>query len=924
MHRFAVKNTFMKFRETLCILCAALASAVPGYGIDDFHFSTIPSAAGFSQNCVTAIEEDEHGCLWMGTDDGVNRYDGYDITVFRHDPKDVHTIQSNIINRVYKDSRSRLWICSANGLSTYDNDMDRFDRFSLPGIHSVEDIVEISEDTFLITTRNASYILDSPSGEIREFQLDGRPLRFYASILDGDNIILCTMSRNMETLIWSKGKGLARKYRPVQLPDFGRAILASGDDTYIIGTNGSGALTVNAKTGECRPCFEESGKFVNALAYDGNGCILAGSTTGLMAYRDGTFISQSSSSTIEQLVRVIYRDSRDGIWVGTEYGGVRYWNSRKDRFHPVVFRDAPNVLEDDIATTIGSSPDGNIWIGTRYGGLNRYDKESRMRTSYSLDNIRCLHFMDDGKTMLAGAEVYGLYILDIETGRIIAHHTRPSDITAIVDADDGDLWVGSLVGLFRYSSSDGTLKRIQLPSAEPITRILTLFKDTDGSLWVGCKESLKVYKAAGERMEDITPACLKDLIQVRCIRRNTDSTIWLGTSDGMIEYTRPRTGEAYMSGVPGLQTMTIRGIEADNEGTLWISTDNSLYRYTPNERTFRVYTSGDGFRCGFNTYAHCRGNDGTLYFGGIGGVTEFRPEEMTMNDKTVRPMLSGLMLNNQEVRPGDASGILAKSLSSVKRIKLKHYQNSITLRFTCPDFISGQSNRFKYKMDGVDKDWITARNREATYANLDKGHYRFRLTASNSDGIWSPEETTLEIRVRPIWYRTMLARGLSGLTVLALLLLGISRLIRHINIKNELRMAEMTKRYENQIRRARIDRFVAPSYQLRPQDEEFLTHILDSIGTNACDPDFSVERLASDACMSRNNLHLKIKAITGKTPVELIRAIRMEKACDLLKEGKLSIAEIAEHTGFQTSSYFITAFKKSFGITPGRYASMMK
>ncbi len=922
MASFAVKTTFMTFRKILCTFIIWLASTAPGHGTDEYHFSRIPYGNGLSQDGVSTIAEDDAGCLWMGTGDGLDRYDGYDIRTFRHNPEDIHTIQSNIINKVYKDSMSRIWVCTANGLSIYDNEMDRFSRFILAGIHSVEDIIELSGGRFfLITTRNASYILDSISGSFSEFMMDGKSLCFYASLHDGDNVILCTMSRDMETLSWSEGTGLSRKYSPVRLPDFGRAILPVGDETYIIGTHGSGALTVNARNGETEHCFTESGKFVNAMVYDDSGHIIVGSTTGLVSYMNGICISRSSSSTMEKLVRAIYRDSHGGIWVGTEYGGIRYWNSRKNMFRPVVFQDAPHALDDDVTTAIGTDPDGNLWIGTRYGGLDKYCMDSGKRTHYELDNIRCLYFMDDG-TVLAGAEVYGLYVIDTRTGQVIRHHSKPSDITSIIDAGDGNLWIGSLVGLFRYTPGNNSLRRIKLPSSEPINRILTLFKDIDGSLWVGSKESLKIY--GGEEMEDITPSCLKDLIQVRCIRRTTDSTLWIGTSDGMIEYREPSNGEPSISRIQGLQTAAVRGIEADDEGVLWIGTDNSLRRYNPGNGSQRVYTYGDGSRRNFNTYAHCRGNDGTLYFGGIGGVTEFQPGDMVLNELTVKPMLSGLMLNNQEVVPGDGTGILPKSLSVISRIVLKHYQNSITLRFTCPDFTSEQGNRFRYMLEGVDKNWVAARSREATYVNLDKGHYVFRLAASNSDGVWSPEEARLEIRVRPIWYRTVIAQILFSALALALLLLGIHRLIRHINAKNELRIAEMTRRYENQIRRARIDRFIAPSYQIRPQDEEFLTHVLDSIGSNVSNPDFSVEKLASDVCMSRGNLHLKLKTITGKTPIELIRTIRMEKACDLLKDDNLSIAEIAEQTGFQTASYFITAFRRSLGMTPGKYASMMK
>ena len=161
------------------------------------------------------------------------------------------------------------------------------------------------------------------------------------------------------------------------------------------------------------------------------------------------------------------------------------------------------------------------------------------------------------------------------------------------------------------------------------------------------------------------------------------------------------------------------------------------------------------------------------------------------------------MLNNKEVRPGDGTGILPRNITSVSKIVLKHYQNSITLRFSCPDFSAEHGNSFRYRLDGVDKDWVSARSREATYSNLDKGKYTFRVMAANIDGVWNPTEARLEIRVRPIWYRSTAARIVFALAALALLGLGTYRLIRGINLRNERRMAELASRYENKIRRAR-------------------------------------------------------------------------------------------------------------------------
>jgi len=901
------------------ILC--LPSVSSGQAIE-CHFSMLSSEEGLSQNTVASIVQDKDGNIWAGTYDGLNRYDGYDIYIYRHNPADSTTIQSNIINKVYRDSGDEIWVCTANGLSLYDRMADRFRRVEMNDIHSVEDMIEISAGKYLVTTRSASFIYDMETWTLEEFMLDGKPFRFYSSCKDGENIVLCTMLRTVETMHLHKGS-LIRKYPPVTITNFGRAVIPAGEDTYTIGTNGSGVLKVNVKAGTVTETAISSGT-ISAIASDRYGNIWTGGSEGLTAYSDTACIYNSwSQAPIDKAVRSIYSDTGGGLWVGTEYGGIKYWNSGKDRFSSINFKDVPSELGNGITTSLGIAPDGNVWIGSRYCGLSRFDPEDGHRTRYDIDNVQCLHFSEDGRYVYAGAEMNGLTVIDTRTGQQ-SHYERPMDVMDICPAKDGKLWIGTLVGLYLFSPEDGAYGRIKLPSSELITRVLTLFCDSSGNLWVGSKESIRVYRIQdGNSLEDISPSSLKGIIQVQCIHQTNDGTLWIGTADGMVTFRWDNMGVT--TRIEELQGVTIRGIEEDSEENLWISTDNYLCRYNAGTQDKRIYTLGDGLQCKqFRTGVHCRSADGTLYFGGIKGVDCFRPENMGNNTSTIAPILSGLMLNNMDVRPSDNTGILPCSIRYASDIILKHYQNSITFRFSCPDFISGHGNSFRYKLEGFDTRWIEARNREATYSNLDKGKYVFRVMAANSDGIWHPEAAELNVRVLPVWYRTVIAKVFLCLLILSAIVFAGARILQNVNLRHEKRIEEMTRKYEEKIRRARLDRFIDPGYQLRPQDESFLTAVLTDIENNCSDPDFSVEALASAVYMSRGNLHLKVKTITGKSPIELIRAIRMEKACDLLRENRLSITEIAEQSGFQTSSYFITAFKKTFGTTPGKFASMMK
>ena len=207
----------------------------------------------------------------------------------------------------------------------------------------------------------------------------------------------------------------------------------------------------------------------------------------------------------------------------------------------------------------------------------------------------------------------------------------------------------------------------------------------------------------------------------------------------------------------------------------------------------------------FTSYsAHCSDKYGNLYFGTVGGITWFNPEMVADDDRTCPPLITGLRLFNVDVRPDDGTGLLSKHITLTDEIVLAHDQNSITISFTCPDYASEGKNAFKYRIEGVDDEWIEASSRSVTYSNLDKGNYCFELASANSDGVWDPRTRRLQIKVLPVWYQTIFAQLIF---MLLLLLVGAYFLYRmkiHLDATNTEKMGIMEKRHEEDMRRARV------------------------------------------------------------------------------------------------------------------------
>ena len=891
----------------------------------ELRFTDYTVENGLSYNSVIDICQDTCGTVWFATNDGLNRFNGHDIYIYRHDHDDASSLPSNSLHKIFLDTDKRLWICTANGLAYYDAVADAFRRVDIPGAVSVEDMIQIDNDRFLVTTRTASYIYDKTDGTSTEFRIDGKPIMFYSSCRDGDNIIVCTRWSKIETLHVKDGQ-LCRKYEPLRIPRFGIVPLPAGEEHYYVGTKGAGLILVDVRNGEYRKIDVGVNGWLEvfSLSYDSAGRLWSGSDSGLMILDKDTCLYKSGFKEIkDNNVRSLFMDSSGGMWIGTEFAGVKYWNKERDKFKPLTM---PGIdLSDKIVTALHYDEQGAIWTGTRYDGLERYFPETGKRIHYGLNNVRTICLSEDGRHAYTGAEVGGMHRIDLKTGAVRLLDT-PIDAMSIARADNGRFWLGTLVGLYIYNPERDVSTLVAPLTKDKLIRVLNLYKDSRGRLWTGAKEHLIVYQVSEDNsVKDITPAILKGIVQIQCLYETGDGTMWIGTLDGLIAYKESASGDGTIEYIQGLQASTVRGIEEDIDGNLWVSTDNGLCRYVRETGEIRTYNKDDGLRCSlFNTCAHCRTPSGTLCFGGTNGVEVFNPKDMSTNTETFKPYIEELIVNNINIKPEDGSGILKKNISLTDNITLRHWQNSITFRFSCPDMISGGTTSFEYMLDGFDKTWNAARGREATYTNLSKGKYVFRLKAANSDGIWCATPRILRITVRPVWYRSTFARIFFMLAIAGAAVVSLLKFLKKKELEKAQEIELLTKEYEEKVQKTKLEMFVDSSYDLKPQEEAFLSSVLACVEKNISNPDFSVESLAGNVCLSRGNLHLKVKTLTGKTPVELIKTMRMKKACALMKETSLSIAEIAEQTGFQTPGYFITVFKSRFGETPGHYASRVR
>ncbi len=836
----------MKLR--FCAVLFLCMIVLPAYAENEI-FSSISISDGLSQNTVLSIVQDEAGNMWFGTLDGLNKFDAYDFTVYRNNPKDSTSLGDNSVRTLMCDSMGRLWAGTDSGLSMYDCSKDRFRNWTAP---QVTGIIEMDGKRLMLGTENSLMMFDSEDlrfidGDIPSYMSGMSVKTLYRH---DDNIYIATSDSGL--FVYSIESGEFRRVSFFTSGDMANVMLAEGPDVLWVGTEGCGLFRLDFSRSEVRNWrYSSSGgpssiasNYVRSLGFDDSGRLWIGTFSGLNIMEEGRMSSFHNepfiSGTLAQnSVRSIFADNQGGMWLGTYFGGVSYWNPLKNRFKNIRRTLSDNSLNDNIVSCIVEDDEGLLWIGTNSGGVNMYDpvkKEFRhylMRVSnreggMESNDVKAIYPDPSSPYVYIGVHAGGLNVLNRVTGGIEAlgrsGGTAPVNVYSVISADESHLWIGSLEGLWLFDKHARTFSRADYAGPDMPQRVKALYRDMAGNLWVGGEDGLGIY-AVDRSLKLIMPdrentalgEGVDQKVSVLCFCPSATGALWIGARNGLYRYLpSDRRLKCYTSG-DGLPSNIIHGVEEDSHGRLWISTGHGLSCFNPYSDTFRNYTVNDGLQSNlFNTGAHCRTAAGDMYFGGIDGITSFVPEELEDNPHSPRPQITELRVQNKVILPEDGSGILDESISRISSIKLKHRHNYFSLEFSVPDYISDGHNTFAYCLSGFDRDWnISNKSRTVTYSNLPKGRYSFMLKSANSDGKWNETPTVLEIRVKPAWYQSVAAYILFILCAVALVYGMIRIIVERKNMENRLILEKQESEHNAELSQMKMKFFINISHELR-------------------------------------------------------------------------------------------------------------
>lgn len=807
----------------------------------NFTFQYLTTKHGLSQNWIHCIFRDCWGFLWFGTDNGLNRYDGYSFTVYKHEPGDTTSISGNCIYDIDQDEDGNIWIVSKlHGLNCFMPDKNYFRQYNTNNSKLISDLLRCIE----IDKNNEIW-------------------------LGGVDLGLCRFNPRDETFKYYKQKtkdasqGLTRDFIWTLTEDFNSDIW--------IGTNWGGLNRFNRKNGTITSFMHNANdsrsiahNLVRAVYLDSENNLWIGTGKGISLFnrKNAEFRNYSLLPDTTQQCKIIAisEDERGNLWLGSELKSVFLFNRKTGKSTNLKKTGCSRCLNTYSIHVIFNDKQGTLWIGTNGGGVNYINQYSNKFRNYFEDYIvNSIIEIDKQKYIIGGSklayfdlqksnvapvanDVYktltsnvvldmiydkqksaiwfatwqgGISKLHQPTGEY-THYLPTQTVENIYQDSRKNIWISSNLGTYLYDTITENLVKPNVPFVG--LRIQAMLDASSGVFWIGNENGLFCYshetnklEAFKHKMNDTTSLSNND---VNCIFEDSKNRLWIGTNAGLNQFNRQEMNFQRYYKKHGLPDNQIKAILEDSNKHLWISTANGLTRFEPDKGKFTCFYAIDGLQSNeFKRNAALRCTSGEMLFGGINGFSVFHPDSIIVNPHKPNVVITGFQLFNKDVPISDTkNAILTKHISQTKHITLDYSHSVISFDYTALNYILPQKNQYAYKMQGFDENWqFVGNKRSATYTNLDPGEYVFRIKASNNDGLWNKEGVALKITILPPWWQTWWFRIVSFILIMGSGIVFYFRRIMHLHRQK----IELEKRV-----RARTTELMEVNIELEEKQEE--------------------------------------------------------------------------------------------------------
>ena len=796
-------------------------------GEDNYKFNRVDVGSGLSNSEVKCVYKDKTGFIWFGTPSGLNRYDGYEITIYKHNLQDNASSYNNDILRIQEAEDGLLWLTTRAGYAIYNPLKEQFEE----DLHSIfNKFAGVTSFTNLYIDLGKNYWFITPE-DVRLYDVKKKKLiinkqggagnlstGIITDIKQGsnrywflfDNGLVECMDAQTHKII-KRDSSMLQKIKMRNLVDM-RLFVDSAGDLWMYGIGehfGLGYYNVQQNkwhvySETANAPYRITKNIVTSVDEDDKGLIWIGTDHGginIVNKKSGkiTYLSHNEKnqfSITQNTVKCLYRDDTGIMWVGTYKMGVCYYHESVFKFKSVT--EKAELPYNDI-NCFHETSDGNIWIGTNGGGLIYFDRKNERYINYphrpgdpnspSGNVIVSLSGDSQGRLWIG----YYLEGLDCFDGKKFTHYgfnpnnpdvLTDNNIWDIMNDTSGNLWVGTLRGgvVVIDAATGKRLKHFITDGS-----VYSIIQKKSGEILIGAQSGLWIYNVAADKLEQYEPGLFNKMqlskYDINNLYEDSRGLLWIGTRNGLIMFNAYTRDLRTFNVKDGLSADLVQSIQEDADHNLWIGTNSGLSCVkvtTANETPgyfFKIvtYDRSEGLQGEmFNYNAAYITSKQELIFGGSLGFNIFTPNAIIYNSNKPKVVITDFQLYNKSLKPGEKYNgrtILKESITHTQEIELDYSDNYFSIVFAALDYCMPNKSRFYYKLDGFNTQWLEADGigRKVTYTNLNPGKYTFYLKAVNNDGLESENPIKLLITVRPPFWQTAWAYAFYLLVILSLI-----------------------------------------------------------------------------------------------------------------------------------------------------------
>ncbi|MCX6296310.1 MAG: triple tyrosine motif-containing protein [Bacteroidetes bacterium] len=790
--------------KLLLIVTLFFGVIIPSYS-QELKFSRITSEQGLSMGVVNCILQDSRGFMWFGTQDGLNKFDGYNITVFKNNQLDSNSLSNNFINALYETKNGELLIgTNGGGFDSYNLVTGKFKHH-----------IGVSGNKNTLSNNNVKSILEDKEGLLWIGTDDvlnsyNQKTKKYTRYLNDKNNVNSLSNNNAWSLdegpdgkIWigTYGGGLnsfdkrTNKFEHFNQYDSKGALLFESinlircihedkEGLFWIGTYEgiqifdpqSGKFIKNIRSNSADPNSLVNNQIMNIdedasgilwIATYGSGINLYNKKTG--RFRNIVYDEKNISGITSNQIKCIYHDKVGSVWIGTEGGGVNAHFHASSKFKLYNSNsDASKSFKSNLVLALMEDHNGLLWVGTSHGGLTTLDRETNTFQFYpqlstgSTESILSLCEDKDG-IIWVGTWGAGLNSYDTKTKKVTIYPEFKSiaaaTIVSIFQDSRGNIWVGTYgAGVFLYNKTTEHFTNYNTGNGLSNNNVYSIYEDSKKNLWIATdgggvvkydpeSNVFRVYNR-----DEVANSISSN--SVNCSFEDHNGNMWFGTSNGLNKLDL-KSGKfsAYFE-KDGLPNDFIYCILPDKKGNFWMTTNKGISKFNPeikneNGSAFRNYDLNDGLQgLEFNQGAYFQSKSGEIFVGGVSGFNTFFPEKIQDNPNIPQVHIISFKRFGNEVQ-------MDTLIYDKKYIELSYKQNFFSFDFAALDYQMPGKNKYSYMLEGVDENWSPpSTQRYASYTELGGGDYVLRVRGANNDGTWNNEGVTLHIRINPPFWKT--------------------------------------------------------------------------------------------------------------------------------------------------------------------------